>query len=207
MTNHLETLVARHPTLADCTDDIQSGFALMRDCFAAGGKLLLCGNGGSAADCEHWAGELLKGFRLPRRLAEGERAGLPDAVAAGLQAALPAIPLTGFVSFQTAFANDEAPDLNFAQLVQALGRPGDVLAALTTSGRSRNVLHALAVAKARGLGTLALTGRGGGPAAETADVAIRVPAEETLEVQELHLPVYHALCAMLEDHFFAPDRD
>ena len=165
--------------------------------------MLVCGNGGSAADAEHWAAELLKGFVSRRPLSPDARKGLTSRLAEGLQGALPTIPLTGFLSYRTAFANDVDPDLVFAQLVWALGRPGDVLAVLSTSGESTNVCRAAEVASAREMKVLALTGEAGGQLSRLADVCIRVPARQTHLVQEYHLPVYHCLSLMLEDEFFA----
>lgn len=167
-----------------------------------GGKLLLCGNGGSAADADHWAGELLKGFRLQRRLSEEQQAKFRPETAQFLQGALPAIPLTGFPALTTAFGNDVSPELCFAQLTWALGKPGDVWIGLSTSGNARNVCAAAEVARAQGLHTLALTGQNGGRLAPLCNTAIRVPASETYRIQEYHLPVYHSLCLMLEDAFF-----
>ena len=174
----------------------------MRDTIAGGGKLLLCGNGGSGADAEHWAGELLKGFLSKRPLGNAERERLGEELASNLQGGIPAIPLTGFVSLRTAWLNDCDPDYLYAQLVYALGKPGDLLVGISTSGNAGNVGHALEVAAHNGLKTVALTGSGGGRAAELAQVAIKVPAQEVHFVQELHLPVYHTLCLMLEEAFF-----
>jgi len=174
----------------------------MRDSLAAGGKLLICGNGGSGADAEHWTGELLKGFCSRRPLAAAEREKLGESLASELQGALPAIPLTGFMALHTAWQNDCNPDYIYAQLTYALGRPGDTLIGLSTSGNSKNVCHALEVANKQGLRTVALTGEKGGRAAEMAQAAIRVPSSETYRIQEYHLPIYHTLCLMLEDEFF-----
>lgn len=203
MNRHLDELLDRFPALAGCVADTERAFELLRDCYSGGGKVLICGNGGSAADAEHWAAELLKGFMSKRPLPPDARKGLTPRLAEKLQGALPTIPLTGFVSYRTAFANDVDPDLVFAQLVWALGRPGDVLAALSTSGESTNVCLAAEVASAREMKVLALTGEDGGQLAKLADVCVRVPARQTHLVQEYHLPVYHCLSLMLEDEFFA----
>ena len=203
MNGPLKDLLDRVPALAVCAADIERAFSLLRDCYAAGRKALVCGNGGSAADAEHWAGELLKSFVRKRPLPADARQGLSPKLAQGLQGALPMIPLTGFLSFRTAFANDADPDLEFAQLVWALGRPGDILVALSTSGDSANVCLAAEAASARGMKTIALTGETGGKLAGLADVCVRAPASRTHLVQELHLPVYHCLSLMLEDAFFA----
>jgi D-sedoheptulose 7-phosphate isomerase len=201
-TPHLDALIARHPDLLACRPGLLAAFGLLRDTFAGGGKLLLCGHGGSAADCEHFAGELLKGFALPRPLAPSDRALLPPDLGAALQGGLPAIPLPSLLSAPSAFANDVDPSAAFAQGVWALGRPGDALAALTTSGRSRGVRLALTAARARGLRRLVLTGQDGADLHAEADVVVVVPAREPWAVQELHLPVYHALARMLEEAFF-----
>lgn len=199
---HLDDAVARCPDLAGCASDIRSAFALLREAFRAGQRVYLCGNGGSAADCDHWAGELLKGFESPRDLASGERTGLSGPLGEKLQGGLPMIPLTGFTAARTAIGNDQGPDLEFAQLVHALGRDGDVLIGITTSGNSSNVCNAARVARYRKLRVLGLTGADGGDLAALSDVVVRVPRTRTLEVQELHLPVYHTLSLMLEEAFF-----
>jgi len=204
----LDALVARHPDLAACRDDIAAARDSLIRAYEEGHKLLLCGNGGSAADCEHIAGELLKGFErrrpLPeefrRRLAAQGREG--ELLAEKLQQALPALSLCGHPSLATAFANDVDPTLVFAQLVAALGSAGDVLLAISTSGAAENVMHAARAARALGLGTIGLAGRGGGALAAVCDVLIDVPGESTAEIQELHVPVYHHLCRAVEAHFF-----
>ena len=203
MNRHLTDLIDRFPALAGCAEDIERAFVLLRDCYAGGAKVLVCGNGGSAADAEHWAGELLKGFVKKRPLAPEVRGKLSPKLAEGLQGALPTIPLTGFLSLRTAFANDVHPDLVFAQLVWGLGRPGDALVALSTSGGSVNVCAAMEAASARQMATVALTGQDGGRLGELADVCIRAPERETHLVQEHHVPIYHCLSLMLEDEFFA----
>lgn len=202
MNKRLADLIERYPALQSCREPITAAFERLRECHRGGGKLLLCGNGGSAADADHWAGELLKGFCSRRPLTPHQREGLDPALADRLQDALPAIPLTGFPSLTSAFGNDVDAELTFAQLVWALGRPGDVFVGLTTSGNARNVLAAAGVARARGLATLGLTGADGGQLASACDICIKAPAKETFRVQEYHLPIYHALCLMLEDEFF-----
>lgn len=199
MTNHIENLLRRKPELASCVPDIEAAFRAMCTAFESDHKLLLCGNGGSAADADHWAGELLKGFVHRRPLPAHMTEGLSGDVAANLQWGLPAIPLTGFPALTTAFANDVHPDFIFAQLVQALGRSGDVLVGISTSGNSRNVCHAASVARARGLSVIALTGQSGGKLKSLADICIAVPATETYLIQEFHLPIYHCLSLMIED--------
>jgi D-sedoheptulose 7-phosphate isomerase len=202
MHSMLEDLVKRFPTLAAGAGEIERAFELLRGCYARSGKVLLAGNGGSAADAEHWSGELLKGFACKRPLPAAAKAKLPADLAAGLQQALPAIPLTSFIALTTAFANDVSADFTFAQLVWGLGSAGDVLVAISTSGNAANVLHAADAAKAKGLSVLGLTGQTGGKLAAKCDVCIRVNESKTFLVQELHLPIYHSLCLMLEQSFF-----
>ena len=202
MNSHINKLLQRCPELAECQGEIEKSFAILCDCFRSGGKLLLCGNGGSAADAEHWAGELLKGFGQKRPLSQAEKQGLPEALGLKLQGALPVIPLTGFVSLSTAFGNDVDPDLIFAQLVWGLGRPGDVLVGISTSGNARNVGAAMEAAKARGMRRIGFSGRTGGRLNPLSEVCIKAPADETYLIQEFHLPIYHCLCLMLEDEFF-----
>lgn len=200
--SHLKELIRRRPELTPCKASIADAFTTIRACFRSGGNVLLCGNGGSAADADHWSAELLKGFCSERPLPARLRKGMPRDIARRLQGSLPAIPLSSFPAFSSAFANDVAPELTFAQLVAALGRRGDVFIALSTSGNSLNVCLAAQTARARGMAVVALTGSGGGRLAKLADIAVRVPARETHLVQELHLPVYHCLSLMLEDAFF-----
>ncbi len=203
MSHHLDSLIARYPALQPCLPEIAKAYELLEGTFLRDGKLLLCGNGGSASDADHWAGELLKGFGQLRPLPSEMRQGIPDDMASRLQWAFPVIPLTGFPALATAFANDVEPEFVFAQLTLALGRKGDVLTALSTSGDSRNVCRAAEVARSRGLPVLALTGESGGRLKELADICICVPATSTPLVQEFHLPIYHCLCLMLEDRFAA----
>ena len=192
--NHIEKLIERMPALAGCADAMCAAVDAICRAHLAGGKILLCGNGGSAADCEHISGELLKGFLLPRPAEEG----YPNA----LQRGLCAIPLTSMSAALSAFANDCDPALVFAQLTYAMGRAGDVFVGLSTSGNSQNVVEAAKVARRAGLVTVALTGESGGVHLDLCDVTIRVPAKETYLVQEYHLPVYHALCAEVEARLF-----
>lgn len=203
-TRHLQDLVERYPTLAPLAGDLGTAFACLRDTFAGGGKLLLCGNGGSAADCEHWAGEMLKGFQRPRVLPDDERALLPAELASVLEPGLPVIPLPALMSVTTAFANDVDARFALAQCAFALGRPGDALVGISTSGDAGNVVLAARAARARGMATVGLTGRHGGRLAAEVDLCLRAPADGCAEVQELHLPIYHCLSRMLEDAFFAP---
>lgn len=206
----LDELLARQPVLAPLRLELLAAYAAMQAVLAGGGTLFVCGNGGSAADSEHIVGELLKGFLLPRRLgaewterlyAAGPAADA-DYLAARLQGGLRAVALTGHPALSTAVINDNGGDLAFAQQLMALGRPGDALLALSTSGQARNVLLAAHTARAIGVCVIAATGAGGGPLRGQADVWVGVPERETFKVQELHLPVYHAWCAMLEAAFF-----
>ncbi len=205
----LEPLIARYPDLAECRESIQmAGDALVK-CFREGGKLLVAGNGGSAADAEHIVGELMKGYLLKRPIPIDDRARLaaawPDgwgALADRLQGALPAISLVSQTALITAFANDVAADMAYAQQVYGYGRPGDVFLGITTSGNSPNILNAVKVARAYGLHTIGLTGHSGGGLAGLCDIMICAPAEGAPAVQERHLPIYHALCGHLEIEFF-----
>ena len=207
---HLATLVANHPELSVCVPDIERAFSLMESGFRRGGKLLIAGNGGSAADADHIAGELMKSFVLPRpvdTLAEKMREIDPvrgAALAEKLQAGLPTVALTQHAALTTAYLNDvaESAPYVFAQQLTDVGHAGDVFSEPSTSGSSEHILHVQGVAEALEISVIALTGERGGKLAEVADVAIRVPATETYRVQEYHLPVYHALCLMIEEAFF-----
>lgn len=205
----LQTLTDRYPVLLPCREDIAACAERIGDTFARGGKLLIAGNGGSAADAEHIVGELMKSFVLPRpldaALTERMRAIDPqrgDVLAKNLQQGLPAIALDGHPALSTAFQNDCQPQLVFAQQVMGYGREGDALLAISTSGNSENVLYAAIAAKARGMVVIGLTGERESRLSALSDVCIRVPATETYQVQELHLPVYHALCMIWEKRFF-----
>lgn len=196
----LELLLMHYPELACVRQPICEAVALLTAAYRSGKKLLLCGNGGSAADCEHIAGELMKGFLKRRPIAEGI---LPPGLDTQLQGALPAIPLTGQIALSTAYANDMDGEYTFAQQAYGLTQPGDVLLALSTSGLAQNVCQAVRVANALGATTIALTGQAQSPLSDLCHLAIQVPARETYRVQELHLPVYHTICAMVEEAFFA----
>ncbi|WP_261381328.1 D-sedoheptulose-7-phosphate isomerase [Paenibacillus cremeus] len=206
----LQKLYEKYPELQEaCSADIDAAFEVLRASFESGGKLLLCGNGGSAADCEHIVGELMKGFMYRRQVPADYSSRLAaeygdqgEYIAKHLQGALPAIALVSHTALATAFANDVAADLIFAQQVYGYGKPGDVLLGISTSGNSANVLHAVRVAKTLGMKTIALTGRTGGQMNGLCDVAIRAPWDQTPDIQERHLPIYHALCILLEEAFF-----
>ena len=207
MNPRIETVLRNHPALEPCVPDIESVYARLRDSYAQGGKLLLCGNGGSAADADHISGELLKGFQSKRPLSDTDQTLIGPDLAPHLQQALPAIPLTSFNALATAYTNDVNAEYIYAQLVLGLGRAGDCLLGISTSGNAKNVGHALRVARAKGVTTLGLSGESGGAMRDLCDVIVRVPSTETFRIQEFHLPIYHALCLMLEDHFFETDAN
>lgn len=204
---HLNTLISRYPVLEPLKAEILAAFETMKTCYEQGGKVLLCGNGGSAADSEHIVGELMKDFCLPRPV-PGEfleklaKISDSEALRKGLRGALPAISLSSHTALMTALMNDGDPSLVFAQQVYGYGRGGDVLIALSTSGNSANVVRAAEVALALDMKVIAVTGARGGKLKELASCALCLPETETFKVQELTLPVYHALCLMLEEHFF-----
>lgn len=205
--NRVEELVKRYPELAPEREAVERSIAAVIECFQRGGKLLVCGNGGSAADADHMAGELLKGFEKKRPLPEALRREIDRQYGGavfsdGLQMGLPVINLATHSALQTAFANDCDYTSVFAQLVLTYGREGDVLMGISTSGNSENVLRAVAVAKARGVKTLALTGKDGGRLKAAAEVSVCVPGVRARQIQELHLPVYHAICLAVEDALF-----
>jgi D-sedoheptulose 7-phosphate isomerase len=210
---HLDQLILREPRLASLKEVIWDAFSRLAACFRGGGRLLLCGNGGSACDCEHIAGELMKGFLLRRPLPERERAALHALGAGGalladkLQRGLPTLVLSGLPGLTTAFSNDVDPEMAFAQQAFAYARPGDVLLGLSTSGNAGNVILAAIAARARGAFVIGLTGEGGGALKRHVDILLGVPERETYRAQELHLPLYHALCAMLEAEMFGEGVD
>ena len=197
-----DELYNRYPQLKGCDGEIAKAFDLLLACYKGGGKVLTCGNGGSAADAEHIVGELLKKFRKHREVSPEIAAKLPQELVARLEGALPAVSLVSMNGILTAFANDVAWEAAFAQQVYGLGNPDDVLIALSTSGNSVNCVNAALVARAKGMKVVSMTGEGGGRLAVLADASIRVPETETYKVQELHLPVYHALCAAVEERLF-----
>ena len=192
-------LYDRYPQLLGIRQDIDAAVQAIIDTYRAGGKLLLCGNGGSCADCDHIVGELMKGF-LSMRKVEDPR--IPEALRGQLQGSLPAISLPAQSAVLSAFCNDVEPAMMYAQLVYGYGKPQDLFIGLSTSGNSKNVVNAARVAKALGLRTLAMTGAAESALSGLCDITIRVPETETFKVQELHLPVYHHLCAETEKAFF-----
>lgn len=205
----MKDLLARYPALEVCKEDILKARDALIECYENGGKLLLCGNGGSCADCDHIVGELMKGFLKKRPLSDEKKAEMQknrpelDAYTLdSLQDALPAISLTSYNALNTAFSNDVDPELTFAQGVLGLAKKNDVLIAISTSGNSKSVTLAAKVAKALGVRVIELSGRDGGTLRAYSDVAIIAPECETYKIQELHLPIYHYLCAEVEKHFF-----
>ncbi len=223
--HHIDNLIGRHPALTPAAEDIGEAARMLISCFREGGKLLLCGNGGSSADCAHICGELLKGFNKLRplpddllaRITEGSgsvseavrsrrntqnREETEYAVFKHLQQSLPAIDLSANHSIITAVSNDQEPSLIFAQQVLGYGKKGDILLALSTSGNSANTVAAVRTARALELQTIGMTGSSGGRLAGICDVTIKAGGNNTPDVQELHLPVYHCLCSIIEDYFF-----
>lgn len=206
---HLDLLIERYPKLKSCEQSIVDAYVVMEECFAKDGKLLIAGNGGSAADSEHIAGELMKRFKLPRpvlpRFADKLREVDPvrgENLAHTLERGLMAIPLVAHEALSTAYINDVDGLGVFAQQLFGFGRKGDVFLGISTSGNSKNIINATVVARTLGIKVVGLTGANGGELAEVSDVVIKVPETETYMIQELHLPVYHCLCIMLEDNFF-----
>ena len=206
---HVELLIARYPMLEGCEDSIIRAYFLLEESYSKGNKLLVAGNGGSAADSEHIVGELMKGFKLPRKLdAEisqkliDESEELGKTLVENLQGALPAIALDGHPALSTAYMNDCEPLLCFAQQVNGYGVEGDVFLGISTSGNSKNILYAAVTAHAKGMKVIGLTGAKNSKLETLSDVCIKAPQTETYMIQELHLPIYHCLCLMLEDRFF-----
>ena len=205
----LEILVNRYPELSAVKKEISEAYQILENCYAKEGKLLAAGNGGSAADAEHIVGELMKGFKLHRKPEAGfadklvkENEELGTVLAESLQGALPAIALDGHPALSTAYMNDCEPLLCFAQQVNGYGKSGDVFLGISTSGNSKNVLYAATTAHAKGMKVIGLTGAKSSKLEQMSDVCIKVPQTETYMIQELHLPVYHCLCLMLEERFF-----
>lgn len=206
---HIDLLCERYPALKIVEDDIARAYQILEDSYKNGGKLLVAGNGGSAADAEHIVGELMKGFKLPRKPQSDfadkliqTNTELGAVLAENLQGALPAIALDGHPALSTAYMNDCEPLLCFAQQVNGYGKTGDVFLGISTSGNSKNVLYAATTAHAKGMKVIGLTGAKSSKLEQMSDVCIKVPQIETYMIQEFHLPVYHCLCLMLEDEFF-----
>lgn len=207
--NMINELISRYPVLQSSKEDILSAKQAIIACYENGGKLILCGNGGSAADCDHIVGELMKGFLKKRPLSDEKKAQMKqncnlvdDELLSKLQGALPAISLPSITAFNTALCNDTDPKLIYAQSLMSLAEKGDILIAISTSGNSGNIFAAAKVAKALGVKVIALTGEDGGKLKDLADISICAGETETFKIQELHLPIYHYLCAAVENHFF-----
>lgn len=205
----MDELFERYPQLISCREDFIKAYECLKSGYSSGGKLLAAGNGGSAADSEHIVGELMKSFLFNRKINTDVQKELAQSfgddgeqLANKLEGALSAIPLTSMPALTSAFANDVDAAVSFAQMLYGYGRKGDVFLGISTSGNSRNIIYALMTAKAMGIPSIALTGGNGGKCKELADIVICVPESETFKIQELHLPIYHALCSMLEADFF-----
>lgn len=209
---YIDLLILRYPQLIVAKDCIVEAYQILEESYTNDGKLLVAGNGGSAADAEHIVGELMKGFVNPRKL-EAEYSDalitvnkeLGRVLSENLQGALPAIALDGHLALTTAYLNDCEPLLCFAQQVNGYGKKSDVFLGISTSGNSKNILYAATVAKAKGMKVIGLTGEKDSKLSEISDTCIQVPETETYKIQELHLPVYHCLCLMLEDTFFGKE--
>lgn len=206
----LNELLLRYPQLESCQDDIVKSVDMIIDCYKKGGKLILCGNGGSCTDCDHIVGELMKGFLKLRPLSEDKKAEMKnncdlvdDELLSKLQGGLPAISLPSITALNSAFCNDVDPELMYAQPLMSLANKNDILIGISTSGNSKNVFGAVKVAKALGIKVIGLTGQTGGKIKGVADVCICAPETETFKIQELHLPIYHYLCAAVEEHFWS----
>ena len=210
---HIDVLIKRYPTLVECHQSIIDAYLIMEEAYKGDHKLLIAGNGGSAADCEHIAGELMKRFKTPRPVTSemAERLMNIDPIlgkdlAKNLERSLMAIPLVAHEALSTAYINDVDGLGVFAQQLFGFGRPGDVFLGISTSGDSKNVMSATVVARALGIKIIGLTGAKGGKLASVADVTVKVPENETFMIQELHLPIYHCWCLMLEDKFFGEPK-
>ena len=206
---YITVLCERYPVLKSVENEIFEAYLLLEELYKNGGKLLIAGNGGSAADAEHIVGELMKGFKLSRKLQADfadklikENFEFGTVLAENLQGALPAIALDGHPALSTAYMNDCEPILCFAQQVYGYGKAGDVFLGISTSGNSKNILYAATTARAKGMKVIGLTGANNSKLDQMCDVCIKVPQTETYKIQELHLPVYHCLCLMLENEFF-----
>lgn len=205
---NITELFTRCPDLAVCEESLTAALDLWKRTYFSGGKFLFCGNGGSAADCEHIVGELMKGFLLKRPMPDADKKAFLDLypddafVVHHLQVGIPAIALVSHTALSTAWANDAPPELCYAEQVYGYGKPGDLFMGISTSGNAKNVAYAAKIAHAQGLSTIGLTGERESTLSSICDVTIRVPETETFKVQELHLPIYHWLCAALEEEAF-----
>jgi D-sedoheptulose 7-phosphate isomerase len=207
--DYIQQLIRRYPVLVSVKNEIGAAFDIIANSYENGGKLLIAGNGGSASDAEHIAGELMKTFEKKRNLPDSfifdikkVNIEIAEYLIPRMQPGLPAIALSGHASLNTACINDIDGNITFAQQVYGYGKETDVLLAISTSGNSKNIIYAAAVARAKKMKIIALTGGSGGALKNFADVSVIVPETETFKIQELHLPVYHCLCQMLENHFF-----
>lgn len=210
---HIDKLVERYPKLETVSDSVVIAYQILEECYENDGKLLIAGNGGSAADSEHIAGELMKRFRVlrpvPQEFANRLKEIDPERgenLSKNLERGLMAIPLVAHEALTTAYINDVDGLGVFAQQLYGFGRKGDVFLGISTSGNSKNIMSATVVARALGIKVIGLTGINGGELAKVSDVVIKVPENETYMIQELHLPVYHCLCLMLEEHFFGKNE-
>lgn len=206
---YMEELMERYPRLGPVRESVTEAYETLKECFSSGHKLLVAGNGGSAADSEHIVGELMKGFVKPRRVSEEMAQKMREIdseagkeLAQKLQGGLPAVSLTGHPGLSTAFLNDVDGLMVYAQQIFGYGQEGDVFLGISTSGNAANIYYGLVAARAKGMKVIGLTGKDGGKLGKYADTAIIVPEQETFKIQELHLPIYHTLCLMLEEHFF-----
>lgn len=206
---HIDLLISRYPVLEEVQDDVIAAYLLMEECYENGGKMLVAGNGGSAADAEHVVGELMKSFKMQReidndfieKLVEEDKE-LGSILAKNLQGTLPAIALDGHIALSTAYMNDCEPQLCFAQQVNGYGKMGDIFLGISTSGNSKNILFAATTAHAKEMKVIGLTGVNDSKLNCMSDICIKVPEIETYMIQELHQPIYHCLCLMLEERFF-----
>ena len=213
LNKHIDLLIERYPKLEVCKNDIINAYLVMQECYENGGKVLIAGNGGSAADSEHIVGELMKAFKLPRYLDDEfkerlikENEELGSVLAENLQGVLPTIALDGHLALTTAYMNDCEPLLCFAQQVNGYGKEGDVFLGISTSGNSKNVLYAAVCAKAKGMKVIGLTGEKDSKLSTISDECVKAPSTETYMIQEYHLPIYHCISLMLEDYFFGDKK-
>lgn len=210
---YVKQLISGYPRLKDTEEDVKNACDALENCYNSGGKILIAGNGGSAADSEHIVGELMKGFVKPRKIPKEFEDNLKSVdsesgiiLSKCLQQGIPAIALSGHPALSTAYLNDVEGTVGFAQQVYGYGKPEDVFLAISTSGNSKNVIYAAITARAMGITVIGLTGSTGGQLSKYSDVLIRVPETEPYKVQEFHLPVYHAICLELEERLFSEKK-
>lgn len=209
LNKHIDLLMERYPVLINLKEDIINAYLIFEECYEKGGKILIAGNGGSASDSEHIVGELMKSFKLPRKIKKEQSEKFLEVdkelglvLSENLQGGLPAIALDGHLALSTAYMNDCEPQLCFAQQVNGFGKENDCFLGITTSGNSKNILYAAVCAKAKGMKVIGLTGEKESKLEELSDICVKAPEKETYMVQEFHLPIYHCWCLMLEDKFF-----